>query len=65
MIIPREDDLVRMYIQISDPVVLGAMNAASNGRVDREKVGPLDILAVGPLDNLREYTPEAGNPGGE
>ena len=40
MIIPREGDLVRLYLQLNDKEVL------TNGRVDRSKTGPEKLLAV-------------------
>ena len=40
MIIPREDDKVRLYLQLADKDVL------TNGRVDRSKTGPEKLLEV-------------------
>ncbi|KAF9038555.1 FAD binding domain-containing protein [Panaeolus papilionaceus] len=40
MIIPREGDMVRIYIQLEDKAV------TTNGRVDKSKVGPLQLLEV-------------------
>lgn len=45
MVIPREGDKVRLYIQLADPKV--KENLTLDGRVDRSKIGPLDILEVG------------------
>ena len=42
MIIPREDDLVRLYIQLSEKEVLDPCT----GRVDRSKMGPQKLLEV-------------------
>lgn len=42
MIIPREGDLIRLYIQLSDKDVLDP----SSGRVDRNKMGPEMLLEV-------------------
>ena len=42
MIIPREGDLVRLYIQLTDTDVLNP----ETGRVDRSKMGPEKLLAV-------------------
>ena len=43
MIIPREGDMVRLYIQLSDNVALDS----STGRVDRNKMGPEKLIDVG------------------
>jgi phenol 2-monooxygenase len=42
MIIPREGDLIRLYIQLSDKDVLDP----STGRVNRNKIGPEKLLEV-------------------
>lgn len=42
MIIPRENDLVRLYIQLSDKEVLDA----NTGRVDKSKMNPEKLLEV-------------------
>jgi phenol 2-monooxygenase len=42
MIIPREGDLIRLYIQLSDKDVLDP----STGRVDRNKTSPEMLLEV-------------------
>jgi phenol 2-monooxygenase (NADPH) len=42
MIIPREGDLIRLYIQLSDKDVLDP----STGRVDRNKMSPEILLEV-------------------
>ncbi|OSD04732.1 hypothetical protein PYCCODRAFT_1386005 [Trametes coccinea BRFM310] len=42
MIIPREGDLVRLYIQLSDRDVVDP----ATGRVDKSKMGPEKLLAV-------------------
>jgi len=42
MIIPREGDMVRLYIQLSDNVALDS----STGRVDRNKMGPEKLIDV-------------------
>ncbi|KAI8996410.1 FAD binding domain-containing protein [Trametes punicea] len=42
MIIPREGDLVRLYIQLSDRDVVDP----TTGRVDKSKMGPEKLLAV-------------------
>ena len=41
MVIPREGDLVRLYIQLTDRDVLGA-----DGRVDKARMGPEKLLSV-------------------
>ncbi|PPQ64352.1 hypothetical protein CVT24_008421 [Panaeolus cyanescens] len=40
MIIPREGDMIRLYIQLDDK------NLMTNGRVDKSKIGPLQLLEV-------------------
>lgn len=42
MIIPREDDALRLYVQLSDADVMDP----STGRVDPTKIGPTEILEV-------------------
>ena len=42
MIIPRERDLVRLYVQLTDKDALDP----STGRVDRNKIGPEKLLEV-------------------
>lgn len=42
MIIPREADGIRLYIQLSDSDVIDPLT----GRVDREKMGPEQLLDV-------------------
>jgi phenol 2-monooxygenase len=42
MIIPREGDKVRLYIQLNDQQVIDP----NTGRVDREKMGPNKIFQV-------------------
>lgn len=42
MIIPREGDLVRIYIQLSDKDVLDPVTK----RVDKSKIGPEKLLQV-------------------
>ena len=42
MIIPREGDLIRLYIQLSDRDVVDS----STGRVDKSKMGPEKLLEV-------------------
>jgi phenol 2-monooxygenase len=42
MIIPREGDMVRLYIQLSDVDALDP----STGRVDRNKMGPEKLIDV-------------------
>lgn len=56
MIIPREGDLVRLYIQLADRDVLD-----SKGRVDKSKVGPEKILEVA-NKSLYPYTMSTSNP---
>ena len=56
MIIPREGDLVRLYIQLADRDVLD-----SNGRVDKSKVGPEKILEVA-NKSLYPYTMSTSHP---
>ena len=41
MIIPREGDVVRLYIQLTDTDVVDA-----SGRVDKSKMGPQRLLEV-------------------
>lgn len=41
MIIPREGDVVRLYIQLTDTDVVDA-----SGRVDKTKMGPQRLLEV-------------------
>ena len=41
MIIPREGDVVRLYIQLTDTGVVDA-----SGRVDKSKMGPQRLLEV-------------------
>ncbi|KDR69199.1 hypothetical protein GALMADRAFT_77605 [Galerina marginata CBS 339.88] len=40
MVIPREDDKVRLYIQLGDK----RTNVTSNGRIDKEKLHPHNLL---------------------
>ena len=40
MVIPREDERVRLYIQLNESDVV------TNGRVDRSKFDPQQLLAV-------------------
>jgi phenol 2-monooxygenase len=42
MLIPRENDKVRLYIQLSDEDVIDP----NTGRVDKEKIGPTKIFEV-------------------
>jgi phenol 2-monooxygenase (NADPH) len=42
MIIPREGDLIRLYVQLSDKEVIDP----KTGRVDREKMGPEKVFEV-------------------
>ncbi|KAI0675863.1 FAD binding domain-containing protein [Trametes maxima] len=42
MIIPREDDIIRLYIQLSDRDVIDP----ATGRVDKSKMGPEKLLDV-------------------
>jgi phenol 2-monooxygenase len=42
MIIPREGDMVRLYIQLSDSDALDT----TTGRVDRNKMGPEKLIEV-------------------
>ncbi|TFL02292.1 FAD binding domain-containing protein [Pterulicium gracile] len=58
MVIPREGDKVRLYIQLADPKV--KENLTLDGRVDRSKIGPLDILEAArrALHPYRIETPE-------
>jgi phenol 2-monooxygenase len=42
MVIPREGDRVRLYIQLSDKDVIDQ----TTGRVDKNKIGPDDLLEV-------------------
>jgi len=59
MIIPREGDLIRLYIQLSDKDVLDP----SSGRVDRNKMGPemlLEVIFFG--ENCRSITIEWCSP---
>ncbi|TFK29577.1 hypothetical protein FA15DRAFT_663717 [Coprinopsis marcescibilis] len=44
MVIPRENDKVRVYIQLEDGQ--GPSVATTNGRVDKTKIGPEQLLAV-------------------
>ena len=43
MIIPREDDKVRLYIQLSEKDV---EKDIETGRVDKSKLGALDLIKV-------------------
>jgi phenol 2-monooxygenase len=43
MIIPREGDMVRLYIQLSGNDALDS----TTGRVDRSKIGPEKLIDVG------------------
>lgn len=56
MIIPREGDLVRLYIQLADKDVLDA-----KGRVDKSKVGPQQIMEVA-NKSLYPYTMSTSHP---
>ena len=42
MVIPREGDRVRLYIQLSDKDVVDPIT----GRIDRDRIGPDDLLKV-------------------
>lgn len=42
MIIPREGDKIRIYIQLSNQDIIDS----STGRVDRSKIGPEELLEV-------------------
>ncbi len=42
MIIPREGDLIRLYIQLTDADVVDP----KTGRVDKDKMGPEKLLQV-------------------
>lgn len=42
MIIPREGDLVRLYVQLTDAEVLNP----ETGRVDKDKMGPEKLMEV-------------------
>ena len=42
MVIPREGDLVRLYIQLTDADVLNP----ETGRLDKDKMGPEQLLQV-------------------
>lgn len=44
MVIPREDDIVRLYTQLSDEEAREVLNV--NGRVDMTKWGPEQLLEV-------------------
>ncbi|EFI27336.1 FAD binding domain-containing protein [Coprinopsis cinerea okayama7 len=64
MVIPREGDKVRVYIQLDDGAVLQSIAAnknKSNGRIDMTKlaVGPEDLLCVA-QKILHPYTLRAG-----
>ena len=43
MIIPREGDLVRLYIQLSEK---DFDKDPETGRIDKSKIGPLDLIEV-------------------
>lgn len=45
MIIPREGDKVRLYIQLGDREAVDA----NSGRIDKSKVGPHYLLEVDPI----------------
>ena len=53
MVIPREGDLVRLYIQLSGEDVLGP-----DGRVDKTKMGPKKLLEVA-QKSFKPYTIKA------
>jgi phenol 2-monooxygenase (NADPH) len=42
MIIPREGDLTRVYVQLGDRNVIDS----DTGKIDKERVGPNDISEV-------------------
>lgn len=50
MVIPREGDVVRLYIQLTDAEVLD-----SAGRVDKSKIGPQKLLEVA-RKSMHPYT---------
>ncbi|KAF9046227.1 FAD binding domain-containing protein [Panaeolus papilionaceus] len=52
MIIPREDDKVRIYMQLDDKSVANSM--MTNGRVDKSKIGPHALFEVA-KQHLRPY----------
>ncbi|CCM01361.1 uncharacterized protein FIBRA_03411 [Fibroporia radiculosa] len=56
MIIPREGDMVRLYIQLADKDVVD-----SKGRVDKSKVGPEKIMEVA-NKSLYPYTISTSHP---
>jgi phenol 2-monooxygenase len=57
MIIPREGDLIRLYIQLSDADILDPLT----GRIDRNKMGPEQLLEVSLFVNRTWYGPYALN----
>jgi phenol 2-monooxygenase len=49
MIIPRENDMIRLYMQLVDTDVLDS----ATGQVDRNKMGPEKLLEVSDLCTLK------------
>lgn len=52
LIIPRENDLIRVYMQLLDTNIVDSVS----GRVDQDKIGPEQLLEVNDLCTLREPT---------
>jgi hypothetical protein len=52
MVIPREGDMVRLYVQLSDNQVVDP----ETGRIDKNKTGPIDIFEarILPLWNVAD-----------
>jgi phenol 2-monooxygenase (NADPH) len=51
MVIPREGDMVRLYVQLSDNQVIDS----KTGRVDKDRMGPTDIFEAQFLSSISHY----------